>query len=81
MKIQVTQDDIDSGTPHEPEGCPIALAIQRVLGQDEVQVTDVGFVTIGLGDFELPASAVSFISYFDAGYDVEPFEFELDVVE
>jgi len=32
MKIRVTQEDIDRGLKHTPIACPVALAVERVLG-------------------------------------------------
>lgn len=77
MKIQVTQEDIDQGTPSEVCACPIALAAKRVFAHREIAVLD---IVIQIGDrweMALPDSAQKFIEEFDNGLPVTPFEFEL----
>ena len=91
MKIQVTQSDIDSGKPEKVCLCPIALAIDRALrghGYDvqivevERSCVDITYAIAGCARWraiELPLAARNFIKWFDFGYKVEPFEFELQL--
>lgn len=82
MKVTVTQDHINRGTREKCRSCPIALAI------NDVPNFSGAFVGTELASFmhryggaqikSLPNSAKIFISQFDQGAHVEPFEFELD---
>ena len=74
MRIQVTQQDIDNGTRREGDSCPIALACSR-LGLE----VDVHNTSIEIADklHRLPHEAIRFVSNFDDGNDVLPFEFEV----
>ena len=84
-KINVTQDNIDDGTPGGPHSCPVARALADATGQ----IWWVTSRTAGRGDrfatscrfFELPRSAVDFIDTFDKGQSVGPFAFTLDLSE
>ena len=44
--IEVTQDDIDNGKPHDCDSCAIALALRREYKTDRVDV--------GIDDYSLP---------------------------
>lgn len=46
VKIEVTQDDIDSGITANCRSCPVALAINRVLKSDFYCRVDVGCFSI-----------------------------------
>lgn len=84
--ITVTQDDIDNGTPACNDGCPIALAMQRVFTKD---------ATVGTEHFwpwatefpdmpvtgNLPAIAKDFVRDYDEGRPVQPFQFEASYEE
>lgn len=86
--IHVTQEDIDKAKEilKDPLGvrgsrsevCPIAQAIKRTFGNDDVTVLP-GMAWIGEGDdpFILPYRAGDFISDFDKDKPVEPFKFYL----
>ena len=68
MKIQVTQKDIDRGVPRDALRCPIALALQRELGVDNIAVGRT---------FTHDAWDV-FVQDFDAGRPVRPQKFDLE---
>lgn len=77
MKIQVTQDDILLGEPGACDRCPIALAIKR----RTMREVSVGprRIQVGVSSMDSPLSCVEFISLFDDGQPVQPFEFEIDL--
>lgn len=77
MKIEVTQEHIDSGIPAACNCCPIALAISEETGES---VTVGGEAVHFQGrSLILPREVSAFIHSFDADGEVEPFSFELDV--
>lgn len=82
MKIEVTQEDIDTGIPGSACGCPVALAFRR-LGFHFADVAARScFLAVGLTDgrvYSLPSIAADFISNFDTGREVKPLSFELEV--
>lgn len=78
MKIEVTQEHIDSGNRGSCLSCPIALAIMQATGEPRV---DVGFNSARIGDmvYRLPLTAQGFIGRFDSNHPcrVEPFTFHI----
>lgn len=81
MKISVQVKHISRGVPHAAESCPIALAVNDTLELSE-HCSVAGpyghvFKTEGVLFFRLPRLAAEFVSHFDNGLPVEPFEFEL----
>lgn len=76
MKIQVTSTDISRGKKAKACQCPIGLAARRVF-KERVIVDSDGCHLMGGGRYSLPKEAQNFISRFDKGEPVEPFEFEL----
>ena len=81
MKIQVTAEDIVVGRQRmghawdASQNCPIALAVKRATNAPKVRVSTQWIY--GWGDaVNLPPHAMAFISRFDRGEAVEPFEFE-----
>ena len=83
LVIEVTAEDIRLGEKHSACRCPIARAAARLMGAPlgDAPVA-VGGPTMGTywpdlttADYELPASAVSFIEAFDTGDAVKPFTF------
>lgn len=78
----MTQEYIDNGKRRQGDSCPIALAISE-------QVEEASFVSVGTCSayyydralnnhfIKLPDEAKSFVTKFDKGELVEPFEFEL----
>lgn len=75
MLIEVTQRDIDKGVRADFSFCPIARAIKR---KTHKVVTVTRFLcTIGVKEYCLPIKVEKFIGYFDSGYEVRPFSFEI----
>lgn len=82
LTISVTQEDIDNGEPEEPDACPIALSVERLVGANNwIGVTDVD-LCIWSPKLEmqpytqpLPRSAQKFVTRFDGGKAVKPFRF------
>lgn len=82
MIIHVTQDDIDHGLKNNCRVCPIALAIKRETKALGVNVLHRSIVIIPSGNdpvrrYEHTAESFDFVTKFDAGQTVEPFQFEL----
>ena len=83
MKIEVTADDIDNGT-HQPDRCPVALAIGRHVPDKRVHAWE-DLIYICYDDestcrhFDTPYLAAEFIKRFDDQDDGSPFEFELAI--
>jgi hypothetical protein len=77
MLVKVTAEDIANGQRENPIACPIALAVKRI-SDDPYSVT-VGTQILSHANsvIMLPIEATNFISQFDAGCDVEPFEFHV----
>lgn len=86
-QINVTQDDIDKGSPRDCCSCPIAFAVSRVVRPD-VPVS-VGIYQLVIRDHEgtvhirLPQIAEYFRREFDRDGKsaVSPIQFELDIPE
>ena len=78
MKVKVNNDHIQYGVKRNCEKCPIALALQDEFPYHAIEVGDDG-VTIGADYYDLPEIAQDFISDFDDGMSVQPFEFMLDM--
>ena len=88
MKIKVTKTNIRRGDRGSTNSCPIARAVKRTFGLDEVCV-NVDSIQFGVSDglssapkkIPLPKEVQDFISVFDSGNtpknELEPFEFEL----
>ncbi len=81
MIIKVLQQHIDSGN-HMCAGCPIALACTEAgLNHPHVCGRTVSYFPDGyLREATLPQIAFYFVSDFDAGRPVQPFEFELPIL-
>lgn len=85
--IKVKQTDIDDGTQRSSCRCPIARAINRAFGlayvDEHIDVLQYGKVYYTgsrqdiRDEFRLPPIAKQFITDFDAGRTVNPFNFEL----
>lgn len=89
VKVEVTMDDVVEATRLIAETnrrsnvCPIALAINRATGIDNVNV---GFASFGREGFypyheevALPDHAVTWRQNFDYSRPVEPMTFEVEV--
>lgn len=83
MLIQVLQEDIDNAGAGSYR-CPIAKAIARITGQ----LVSVSFMGVFYWNYtdnlkgkraKLPNEASFFVIAFDAGKEVKPFSFELDL--
>jgi len=85
IKVQVTQDDIDSSDPTASCGgnCPVWRAVRRVLPflpHPWVTCWRIEFSDDAAeGSLLLPGPASAFITRFGGGQLVQPFEFGLDV--
>jgi hypothetical protein len=81
MKIQVTQHHIDTGLRGSCTGDPIALAMLEA-GYEEPWVSPVRIVWTDRFahpyDTATPESVLEFMTTFDNGGYVRPFEFELE---
>jgi hypothetical protein len=81
--VNVTQEDIDTGTAGSCSECPVALAVTYALGlgeRDSVRVTASSIYVYPTGSrFRSPPSVKKFIKDFDSplNLSVEPFSFEL----
>lgn len=84
MKIEVTQEDIDSGERRCEGGCPIAMAVSRAFGFCRVVVKTLNCCVWAENRtslplyFSLPMAARQFIQNFDNGEGVDPFTFDLE---
>lgn len=73
--IEVTEEDIRLGVPKDAFACPIALAMKRVFGF-EVEADGPHF-RFGVVEGRGPKKIDEFVSAFDLGFVVTPFEFDL----
>jgi len=76
--IRVTRKDIENGQRRAASYCPIALAAKRVTrcpGSEIIVGTDIR--TAG-HTYKTPKAACKFITAFDSGEPVEPFEFYIN---
>lgn len=77
MKISVTKQHIDAGIKLDACSCPLALALsdagfpKPVVDGEQVEIAG------EFGLFPLPEVAQQFVSDFDHGLPVAPFDFEL----
>lgn len=82
LRVEVTAEDIANGKREDSESCPIALALLRCDGVFGAEVNE-DITTVTPDDDRLsgspPKEASDFIDNFDAGNDVEPFAFEIEV--
>lgn len=78
MLIKVTQEDINKGKKHNCNECPVALAIKRIINDKYIK-THKANLSIDSVWYPLPSIVVKFISDFDKGIMVKPFEFELNL--
>lgn len=91
MTIDVSQKWIDIGERNSACGCPIALAASAttkkpcvVPGQrSRVGEADQYFLRYGTPytDVRLPLIAENFAADFDAGLPIEPFKFDVEILE
>lgn len=76
LTVRVTQGDIDKGAAGSHCNCPIALAVKRLTGANDVSVNcdDIYF---GYKIFPLPPKVSKFILSFDFHQPVKPFQFTI----
>jgi hypothetical protein len=78
MKITVTAEHIRYGRPCDLLSCPVALAIRDAEWAAFPWVTGGAVEVLGTRiNVSLPEEACRFISAFDSGMVVSPFEFDL----
>ena len=75
--VFVTQAHIDLGTPGDPDGCPIALALRDYFRTEDV---DVGDAIIWVNDvaYRIPDNVIDWIYALDCYEDVAPIAFDLE---
>ncbi len=72
-KIKVKQIDIDRGIPQDVCRCPVALAVRRVI--KKARITVCNDIQVGNRQFDFPCKTETFITAFDKGIEVKPFNF------
>jgi hypothetical protein len=77
VTVDVTAEDIAQGTPRCAGMCPIALAMKRALGREDIEVRHTR-ASIGDEVVVLPPEAWEFILSFDHDRPVPPFRFRLE---
>jgi hypothetical protein len=80
MRVEVTLEDIAQGKPHDPECCPVALALKRALPHRHVLVQD-GSLKIEGEVYYMPTAVKAFVGLYDNGLDVAPIEFDTDELQ
>lgn len=79
MTINVTQDDIRDGKRYRCGECPVALAIKRACGTNNVLVNRLSVIVNGGSKIPMPDAGIDFICRFDDTLPVKPFSFELPI--
>lgn len=86
VMVEVTQSDINQGVKNDCFTCPVAIAINRVLGIDNAEIgeyvgsgndVDGMVVEFDYHIIKLDDNVRNFIYGFDLGHDVDPIKFEL----
>lgn len=77
IHVEVTQQDIDTGTRRSVYSCPIALSLKRQLNTSAVIVRKVSILVIDKY-YVPPLEAVEFMGRFDNKLSVEPFSFDME---
>lgn len=81
VRIEVKQRHIQDGVKGECFMCPVALAVTEIthcmtrVGTEFIKVYDEPFQK-----FEMPAEVAKFIEEFDDGDSVQPFSFDLPLL-
>jgi hypothetical protein len=88
VEVEVTQEDVDGGTPASECCCPVALGLRRALGCDvwvgEHQWGILGSEAYPMLVLPTPRSAQAFIKVYDnqlTREDAAPFKFAVEVPE
>lgn len=77
MRIEVTAEDIAQGSVRNPFQCPVALALKRAINNPNVSVGVYSAYTANDKPERLPVAVTRWITDFDSGRGVQPFNFEL----
>lgn len=83
VRVKITQDHIIKGTRASCSNCPVALALRDATGIKWF-VSQSYLGTVGCYnniEVKLPPRVSVFISSFDLGVHVEPFEFDVQLEE
>lgn len=78
IKISVSQEDIDNGTPGDETCCPIALAVKRQYPEYNEVSVEIDVLFLDDINYLMPIEASNFVDDFDEGKSVAPLEFEID---
>lgn len=86
VTVQVTAEDIRLGLPGECSRCPIAYALLRLLPEPIAWHAGPMSLHVRNKDRELlsmcvPVEARDFMYSFDRGQPVDPFSFEVEMIE
>lgn len=83
IAVEVTIEDLDSGTRGDCHACPVALALSRAIGRPVFVDGDEAFIESGPDGWragvKLPEAAVAFIRRYDRGWIAGPFTFDIDM--
>lgn len=79
MRIQVTAEHINIGKRLDCFYCPVAIAIREALNNSIYIHATEHIIVIGDIKYQTPTSVFDFITYFDKGIILQPFEFELNL--
>ena len=80
MRITVEAEDIRAGTRQKTTSCPVALALRRRFPDSHVYVL-FRLATVGGLQYRMSDEAKYSIVAFDSGLTIEPFSFELTLIE
>jgi hypothetical protein len=82
LTVDVTQDDINNGVAGDPWGCPVAMAVRRLVGESQVEVVE-DEISIGGSIYSNPPEVKDFVFSFDTlgASSVDPMSFELVIEE
>lgn len=81
IKLQVTEEDISKGIQKDSDDCPIALACKRILNPGFIGVYGPIKIEVDGHSYISKKNFYEFISDFDNGYSVQPFEEEVEFIE
>lgn len=79
ITVEVTAEDIAKGEPGDGCKCPIAIAVRRATGLNDVSIRPIAQSRIGNRYVYLPDPAKRFVLDFDEEQPVQPFTFEIDL--
>jgi hypothetical protein len=86
-RIKVLQHHIQAGTRGSSRSCPIALAVQEMVGPlvkvvvtcKSIMLLDAERISKTKSVTSLPYEANDFVKAFDAGFDMQPLSFSIPV--